>query len=325
MPKFGGFNLGNVGGALLTNAVGSVASAVLPRSIFGGFGLGQEISGNFPNQNAKDRKASLRPKPAAANTIYGSGILMPIKNTEGLVWPYQPGITYNHSVDYTIISPVHANQDFHVFNKVPAPTLQINGQFSVQNQVEGAYALAALHFLRTVTKMNFGESDPAAGTPPPILLFNAYGPYVFSDLPVIVKDFAMDFPEDVDYVEVKVAGVDAGNTTPTSMVSSNIILQQRLPPVPPIINRDNSGRITSFTGTADSSYFDTPEQRVIAGRSTVSPSTNSLAAPQTYTVWLPSLFKLSCTLIVQHTPKDLRTRFNLPRFRDGAANQKDFI
>lgn len=324
MPKFGGFNLGNIGGALLTNAAGSLANAVMPRSAFGGFGLGQQVASSWPNQNARDRKASLRPRPQAANTVYGSGLLMPIKNTQGLVWPYQPQITYNHTVEYQPLSPVHANQDFHVFSKVPAQQIQISGQFSVQNQVEGAYALAALHFLRTVTKMNFGDRDPAAGTPPPILLFNAYGAYVFSDLPVIVKDFTMDFPEDVDYVEVKVTGVDSGNKTSVSAVN-NDILQQRLPPIPPIINRDNEGRILSITGAATASYLNAPEQRVIAGRNSVSPNTTSLASPQTYTVWLPSLFKLGCTLIVQHTPKELRSRFNLPAFRDGAANQKDFI
>jgi hypothetical protein len=324
MPKFGGFNLGNIGGALLTNAVGSVANAVLPRSAFGNFGLGDQVS-SFPKQNAKDRKASLRPRPAAANTIYGSGLLLPIKETQGLVWPYQPQITYNHSVDYQALSPVHANQDFHVFSRVPAVNLQVNGSFSVQNQMEGAYALAALHFFRTVTKMNFGENDPAAGTPPPILLFNAYGPYVFSDLPVIVKDFNVEFPDDVDYVQVEVTGVDAGNTTPQSQMSSSI-LQERLTPLPPQqILRDAQGRLQGFVGAADGSYFDGPDRRVIAGRNTPVPSTNTTAASQKYTVWLPSLFKISCTMIVQHTPRDLRTRFNLPRFRDGALNQKDFI
>lgn len=322
MPKFGGFNLGNIGGALLTNAVGSVANAVLPRSAFGGFGLGNQIT-SFPNQDAQNRKASLRPKPAAANTIYGSGLLLPLKRTQGLVWPYQPTITYNHTVDYQPLSPTHANQDFHVFSKVPAVTLGVSGQFSVQNQMEGEYALAAIHFLRTVTKMNFGETDPAAGTPPPILLFNAFGPFVFHDLPVIVKDFTAEFPEEVDYVQVRVTGVEAGNVVPQSQVSNDILVE-RLPPVPPLMHRTAQGQL-AFTGAADASYFDGPDRRVIAGRNTPVPSTNTVAAAQNYTVWLPSLFKITCNLVVQHTPQELRKRFNLPRFRDGASNQKDFI
>ena len=73
---------------------------------------------------------------------------------------------------------------------------------SVQNQQEGQYAIACIHFLRTVTKMNFGADDPYKGTPPPVLLFDAYGNYMFNQLPVIVTTFTIGLPKDVDYIPI---------------------------------------------------------------------------------------------------------------------------
>ena len=322
MPRFGGLNLGNVGGALLRNAAGSIANAVLPRSAFGGFGLDSGKSLNFPDQNAKDRKVSLRPKPGGANRVYGAGLLTPIKESNGLIWPYTPSITYNQPVNYTSMTTVHANQDFHVYGNTPAVSLQVAGDFTVQNQLEGWYAHAAIHFFRTVSKMNFGESDPNAGTPPPVLLFNAYGPFVFNDVPVIVKDFTVEFPDNVDYVQVTVHGSSTITTAGTPGIPGlparpEILLRAASPATP----ESNDGPGMPALPAMDRLVL--PAREAIPG-TTGTPGT-SRSSPQSYTVWLPSMFKISCTLIVQHNPKDLRSRFNLPAYINGANNQKDFI
>ena len=220
-----------------------------------------------------------------------------MRATDGLIWPYTPTISYTHNIDYQPIATVHANQDFHVYSRTPAVELQVSGDFSVQNQVEGRYALAAIHFLRTMAKMNFGDKDPAAGTPPPVLLFNAYGPFVFKDVPVIVKNFTAEFPDSVDYVQVFVQGL----TTTTTRV-----VDQRFTIVP---NDDELG-------------LPRPSTLQIIEEN---PRDVLNTARNGYTVWLPSVFKISANLVVQHTPKELRSRFELPRFRDGDIKQKDFI
>lgn len=320
MPRFGGFNLGNIGGALGRNALGTIANAVLPRSTFGGFGLPGAGGGTYPQQNAQDRMVSLRPKPAAANRVYGNGLLKPLKDAGGLIWPYTPTITYQHPITYETVSVTHANQDFHIYSRTPAVNLQVSGEFSVQNPQEGAYALAAIHFLRTLAKMNFGETDPQAGTPPPVLLFNAYGPFVFKDVPVIVKDFSTEFPQDVDYVQVNVTGVSSQTSAAT--VTDNRIIAERLPPIPANVSRSADGALR-LPGAADAGYFEGPDRRVIGSVNTV-PGVTSLT-PQSYTVWLPAVFKITCSLTVQHTPNELRKRFNLPKYINGDASQKDFV
>ena len=300
MPPFGGFNLGSIGGALVRNVVGDIASQVLPRTGFGGFGL-DAVSDLIrpPQQNSQDRRVSLRPKPAAANRVYGNGLLKPLAETGGLIWPYTPTISYNHNIDYQPIATVHANQDFHVYSRTPAVELQVNGDFSVQNQLEGRYALAAIHFLRTMAKMNFGDKDPAAGTPPPVLLFNAYGPFVFKDVPVIVKSFTAEFPDSVDYVEVGVEGLTTTTTT---------VIDRSLAPLP----TDPDPEIQRELRAQPRGFIETPRDVVTT-------------AKNNYTVWLPSVFKISANLVIQHTPKQLRSRFELPRFRDGDIKQKDFV
>lgn len=317
MPRFGGFVQNSFTGALINNAIGSVANAVLPRSVFGGFGaqsLGTIVGQNALQQNPDNRRVTLKPKPAATSRVLGNGLLNPLKETGGLVWPYTPTIQYLSEVDYQSIQTVHANQDFHVYSKTPAVTLTVEGDFTVQNQKEGQYALAAIHFLRTMSKMNFGENDPLAGTPPPVLLFNAYGQFVFHNLPVIVKGFNIAFGNDVDYVQVKTSGSTTTTTTTTRTITPNIPSVPTLPSgiTPPHIVVDE--------------YY---QEQMAAGAARLPPRTetvtNTVTAASNYTVWLPSHFKISATLIVQHTPKQLRSTFNLPAFRDGSNNQSSFI
>lgn len=330
MPRFGGFgvNTGSLVGGLVNNVVGSAASAIFPRGVFGGFGIGDGVNllGTLNNQDPTNRRVSLRPRPAAANRVLGKGLLDPLRETNnGMVWPYTPTINYQQDIDYQTISTVHTNQDFHVFARTPATSFSVDGQFTVQNQKEGRYALACIHFLRTMSKMHFGENDKDAGTPPPILLFNAYGPFVFNNLPVIVKSYSIGFPDDVDYVQVA-SGLPATNvpTVPSNPRGGNIIAEN-LPPVPGVdphlylgYNPPNIQSQRTITPLTDFGWADPLNNP--PGASVQQPTPSA-----TKGVWLPSLFKISVTLIVQHTPTTLRKRFELPKYINGDPSQSDFI
>jgi hypothetical protein len=338
MPRFGGFgvNTGSLVGGLVNNVVGSAASAIFPRGVFGGFGIGDGVNllGTLNNQDPTNRRVSLRPRPAAANRVLGKGLLDPLRETNnGMVWPYTPTINYQQDIDYQTISTVHTNQDFHIFARTPATSFSVDGQFTVQNQKEGRYALACIHFLRTMSKMHFGENDKDAGTPPPILLFNAYGPFVFNNLPVIVKSYSIGFPDDVDYVQVA-SGLSPVNqpTVPNNPAGGSIIAENLPPipgvPAPSIRNNPNdliyndpgapSGRARTIDPRADMSWADPLNNPPGASVQQPTPST-------TKAIWLPSLFKISVTLIVQHTPTTLRKRFELPKYINGDPSQSDFI
>lgn len=163
----------------------------------------------------KDRRARLSAKgnTDARTQIYGpnvaTNIMRPLWETGGLLWPYTPIISDNASVRYESYDPVHSNQPYMAFRSVAEKEIMCSGQFTAMNQDEAKYCMASIHFLRTITKMYFGtggldqKAIAARGTPPPILLFNAHGTAMFHNIPVIVTSYSIEFPQDVDYVEIK--------------------------------------------------------------------------------------------------------------------------
>lgn len=241
------------------------------------------------DSDAKARRVRLRPKPKGAPEIYGSsGLLMPLRDTNGMVFQYQPTITYQQEVSYTSIDLVHVNQELYAYTRTNALKLNVSGQFSAQNQTEGVYALACIHFLRTVTKMYFGVSSNP-GTPPPVLLFDAYGQYMFNQLPVIVTSFSIGLPNDVDYVPIDLRqnGISDQNIS-----SSNTAKESR----------------TVTTARINQGLLADPKRI-----STIMTRENLISDGY---VWLPSVFTIEINITVQNTPSRLR-EFNLDQFRTG--------
>lgn len=194
------------------NATGGLQVATRPADIVNDIGPVPESRENL--NDTAGRRVRLRAKPNGASKVYGNGIMNPLVVTNGMVFPYQPTITYQQDVVYSNMELVHSNQDFLSYTRTPALKLSIDGEFTVQNQKEGLYAMACIHFLRTSTKMWFGgginnkESEEMQGTPPPVLLFDAYGQYMFNSLPVVITQFGVTLPKDVDYVPVKITNND---------------------------------------------------------------------------------------------------------------------
>jgi hypothetical protein len=129
-----------------------------------------------------------------------NGFLLPLLSTGGLVFPFTPSILMSHSANYTPNNPTHTNYAINSFNYSSIDSIQINGDFFVQNALEAQYWVAAVHYLRSVTKMRYGEASTDAGSPPPVVLLNGYGDFVFKNVPVVVTLFNVELPQDVDYI-----------------------------------------------------------------------------------------------------------------------------
>lgn len=254
---------------------------------------GMQSANTSNNSDAQGRRVRLRPKPAAAMQVYGSnGLLQPLRQTNGMVWPYQPSITWVQPVTYSSMELIHTNQDIMAYVATPTPKFNVVGDFSVQNQQEGVYALAAIHFLRTVTKMHFGSTDPNAGTPPPVLLFDAYGQYMFNQLPVIVTNFSIGLPPDVDYVPVDLRYVQSYTSAQTT---TNIPGYSQLQTTP---------SIDSFLQSANATLISTKMYR------------SDLSTANNGYIWLPAVFTITVDIAVQNTATRLRA-FNLNSFTTG--------
>src|SRR5690606_13972635 len=107
---------------------------------------------------------------------------------------------YQGRATYNPLKTVHANQDWHIYQNTDSIVLTIQGEFTAQNKTEGEYLLAAIHFLRASTKMRFGDSDSKRGVPPPQMFLDGYGQYMFNGLSVIITNYDVGLPNNVDYI-----------------------------------------------------------------------------------------------------------------------------
>lgn len=226
---------------------------------------------------------------AISGTLGGTNSIMSIlADTNGMLFPYSPSITLSQTVDYMDIALVHSNTNYQAYTRTPSVKISVNGKFTVQNQREGQYALAAIHFLRTASKSHFGENDPQAGLPPPVLLFSGYGNYMFGNaagqlgpggLRVILTSHSWSYDENVDTVPIVV-----GNTG----------------------------------GAAQSVIQALSQAAAISGSPLSSFNSNFMGGG---VVRLPSMFTITCELTVIQTPTRMRQQFSFQSFASGELMQ----
>lgn len=202
MP-FGLPDLGNVANAArnaLTSGVDNFMSGVRGSNLMGAMNSNKSPSAEAKfndSANPADWRARLS---LPSGSIWGSDLFTPLKSAGGLIFPYTPTITINHQANYQEQPITHQNYQFVAYQYSKVSDIQIVGDFIVENAEQAQYWLSAVHFLRSVTKMYTGEDTATAGNPPPIVLFNAYGDYVFKNIPVVVKGFNLTLPKEVDYI-----------------------------------------------------------------------------------------------------------------------------
>lgn len=136
---------------------------------------------------------------------FQDNIFNPLKEAGGLIFPYTPTISINAIANYNESPVTHQNYQFISYANSRTSEISISGEFFVEDAIQAQYWLSAVHFLRSVTKMFVG-SDKRAGNPPILLYFNAYGDFVFRDVPVVVKSFSMTLPKEVDYIITNISG-----------------------------------------------------------------------------------------------------------------------
>lgn len=139
-------------------------------------------------------RLTLPPHFANSETLFSI-----LQSTGGLVFPYTPLITIIHSANYQPIDVVHNNYQYLSYQNSKVEAITLTAKFYLEDSREARYWVAAVHFLRTLTKMSFGESSNL-GAPPPVVKLKGYGDFVFNDVPVVLQSFSMELPDDVDYI-----------------------------------------------------------------------------------------------------------------------------
>ena len=127
-------------------------------------------------------------------------MLANLQKTGGLDFPYTPTIIVAHSANYNTMAPTHTNYPYFAYQNSQVDQLVITGDFFVQNGIEAQYWVSALHYLRSMTKMFYGGEAETLGAPPPVVHLSGYGDFIFNKVPVIITQFTIDLPQDVDYI-----------------------------------------------------------------------------------------------------------------------------
>ena len=182
-----------------------------------------------------------------------AGILEPLIATKGIVFPYTPIIAVTYSANYDQQPLTHNNYKVVQYQSSSVDNVQITCDFTAQDTFEANYVLAVIHFLRSATKMFYGQDEkPKLGTPPPLLYLKGYGAFQFDNHPLVIQSFTYNLPNDIDYIRASstttLAGVSKDtNTTATSTTGTNRQLPQGVAPgggtTPTVFSNPASGTI----------------------------------------------------------------------------------
>ena len=138
--------------------------------------------------------------------------LAPLNKTDGLVFPFLPSITETHSVSYDASSLVHTNEQYNTYRDTKNVEISLSNCIFTCDTIENAqYALAAIMFFRSYTKMDYGVTradrsqpySPATGRPPSPMWFSALGKFGYDNVPVILNGCSIPTADpDIDLVAV---------------------------------------------------------------------------------------------------------------------------
>ena len=126
-----------------------------------------------------------------------------IARTNGLIWPYTPTVSLGTFAAYSEQTPTHALYPYVVYQNSGVSDISISGTFTCQTEREADYIIAAQQYLKTVTKSAYANSA-FQGSPPPVVTLTGYGRHVLPNVPVVVKQWNISLPSDVDYIQSSV-------------------------------------------------------------------------------------------------------------------------
>jgi hypothetical protein len=132
----------------------------------------------------------------------GAGIMEPLRNTDGVVFPYTPRIDMSYVADYNPTDLVHSNYRGYFYKGSRVGEVTLTADFTAQDSAEADYLLATIHFFRSCTKMFYGQDDER-GAPPPLVFLTGLGEFQFNEHPCVIQQFNYNLPNDVDYIRAR--------------------------------------------------------------------------------------------------------------------------
>jgi hypothetical protein len=211
------------------------------------------------------------------------GILKPLLDTDGVIFPYTPSISVNYAASYEQTNLVHSNYKIFQYSGSGVDAVSLACAFTAQDTYEANYLLAVIHFFRSMTKMFYGQDDnPKNGTPPPLCYMFGMGGYQFAAHPLAIQGFSYTLPDDVDYIKTTSAS-PAGTPRPSTYTASD----------------------TRLAGTG-------------LGKGGKGPGPNFSTSPGNDTVtWVPTRIQMTITCVPIMSRNSVSNRFSLRDYASG--------
>ena len=243
-------------------------------------------------------RLSLAPGATYLYKDQNAGILAPLYQTDGVIFPYTPQIETSYSASYEKYDLVHSNYRGYFYKGSGVNEIQIRGTFTAQDTPEAGYLLAVIHFFRSITKMFYGQ-DALRGAPPPLVYLTGYGDFQFNNHPCVVSNFNYSLPSDVDYIRA-LAPNNYGNLFVKRFPSSLL----------------NASRL-----------LDLAAQGVTEGADLLRSAQNlttQFSNNTTNANYVPTKMEINITLLPVNTRAQVSQQFSLKEFANGNLIKKGF-
>ena len=211
-------------GKIVKNVGGGIFNRTLGRLMGAGISTDSRIVNARAKWSGRSDKTDWRVRlqiPNGADAVYNSilannELMAPLVPSRGIFWPLTPAVVIQHSANYNPLSQTHSNYPFQAYQNSQVDSMNIIGEFPVQNSDDAKHWVATVNFLRTITKMYFGNATTEKekglkGNPPPIMHMSGYGDHMFSKVPVIVNTFNVELRPGIDYISTKQSEVYRSN------------------------------------------------------------------------------------------------------------------
>jgi|GEM_PF-4377726 len=245
-----------------------------------------------------------------------TGLLKPLIETDGVLFPYTPNVFISNQANYESYSLTHSNHRGYFYQGSQTGDVIVNGVFTAQDTAEAEYMLAAMTFFKAATKMFYGQ-DKRRGTPPPLLYMRGFGEFQFNEHPCVLSNFTYTLPDNVDYVRAYVG--PSTNNSYTGRMQSGSGGQSWSGRISRLVSSGLSGQGFDFAG-AFAGTFGIPELDLSPGSSGSSGS-NNFTEKETY---VPSEIQFQLTFMPVQTRDQVSNEFSLEDYASGKLIRKGY-
>lgn len=146
--------------------------------------------------------------PPGAGTIFyndqANELLKPLNLTRGFLFPIQPAVSMGYDAKYQELTPTHSNFPYQMYQSSSIKAITLTGDFVIRNQYDAQYVNAGIHFLKCLTRMFNYRDGEYAGAPPQVVRLHGMGFTAFDNLPCVLTDVTINYPESVDHITFQI-------------------------------------------------------------------------------------------------------------------------